>query len=144
MVHEPATIESKASAALSTTAAKHILVIDDDVHVLDSMRLLLTSWQHQVYAAASLEQALQIVAQHQAQGQPAFDLILSDFRLAENVSGIDVVQAVRQASGRDIPAVMITGDTSVESINRITGAHLRILHKPLDPEKLHDLLRDLH
>ena len=71
-------------------------------------------------------------------------MILSDFRLAENVSGIDVVQAVRQASGRDIPAVMITGDTSVESINRITGAHLRILHKPLDPEKLHDLLRDLH
>lgn len=125
-------------------AAKNILVIDDDANVLDSMRLLLSSWGHQVVAVASLGAALQAVKASQAAAHMPFDLILSDFRLAENVSGIDVVQAVRQASGYLIPAVVITGDTSVESIGSIANANLRILHKPLAPEMLQQVLRDLH
>lgn len=137
-------VEEKTIAPASGAASKDILVIDDDASVLDSMRLLLSSWGHQVFAVSSLEQALQTVEQHRSQGRPLFDLILSDFRLAENISGIDFVQAVRQAAGHDIPAVVITGDTSVESINRIAQAHLRILHKPLEPELLYNLLRDLH
>lgn len=137
-------VEEKTIAQASGAVSKDILVIDDDASVLDSMRLLLSSWGHQVFAVSSLEQALQTVEQHRSQGRPLFDLILSDFRLAENINGIDVVQAVRQAAGHDIPAVVITGDTSVESINRIAQAHLRILHKPLEPELLYNLLRDLH
>lgn len=126
-------------------ATKAILVIDDDADVLDSMRLLLSSWGHRVVAVASLEHALHAVQNSaHAAGAPPFDLILSDFRLAENVSGIDVVRAVRQACGDDIPAVVITGDTSVDSISSITGAQLGILHKPLAPEMLQAVLRDLH
>lgn len=129
----------------ATGTTKGILVIDDDADVLDSMRLLLSSWGHQVVAVASLEQALHAVQKRaHAAGAPPFDLILSDFRLAENVSGIDVIRAVRQACGSDIPAVVITGDTSVDSIGRITGARLGILHKPLAPEMLLAVLRDLH
>lgn len=134
------------------SAAKMILVIDDDADVLDSMHLLLSSWGHQVIAVSSLEQALQALHGLREKGEnsgvPPLDLILSDFRLAENVSGVDVVQTVRQACGQarghDIPAVVITGDTSVESINRIFSANLRILHKPLAPEMLHAVLRELH
>lgn len=128
----------------SSGAAKNILVIDDDAAVLDSMRLLLLSWGHQVTAVASLGEALQAAKTQQGASGRAFDLILSDFRLAENVSGVDVVQAVRQASGYAIPAVVITGDTSVESIQSIAGAQLGILHKPLAPEMLQEVLRDLH
>jgi signal transduction histidine kinase/ActR/RegA family two-component response regulator len=128
----------------SSGAAKNILVIDDDASVLDSMRLLLSSWGHQVSAVSSLGEALQEIKTQQGGLGRAFDLILSDFRLAENVSGVDVVQAVRQASGYAIPAVVITGDTSVESIRSIADANLRILHKPLAPELLQEVLRDLH
>ncbi|WP_175625023.1 MULTISPECIES: hybrid sensor histidine kinase/response regulator [Oxalobacteraceae] len=142
-------VSAAAGAAMSVQtpssgAAKNILVIDDDAAVLDSMRLLLLSWGHQVTAVASLGDALQAAKTQQGASGPAFDLILSDFRLAENVSGVDVVQAVRQASGYAIPAVVITGDTSVESIQSIAGAQLGILHKPLAPEMLQEVLRDLH
>jgi len=114
-------------------ATKAILVIDDDADVLDSMRLLLSSWGHRVVAVASLEQALHALQNlPNATGVPPFDLILSDFRLAENVSGVDVVRAVRQACGYDIPAVVITGDTSVDSINSITGAQLEGLLESRD------------
>lgn len=131
-------------APVASGIAKNILVIDDDASVLDSMRLLLSSWGHQVTAVSSLGAALQAVKTRQGGSGLAFDLILSDFRLAENVSGVDVVQAVRQANGYAIPAVVITGDTSVESIRSIVDANLRILHKPLAPEMLQEVLRDLH
>ena len=128
----------------SVRASKTILLVDDDAHVLDSMRLLLSSWGHRVVAAGSLEQALRALPSPPDARQAPFDLLFSDFRLGENVSGVDVVRAVRQACGHDIPAVVITGDTSVESIASIAAANLRILHKPLAPEMLHAVLRDLH
>lgn len=126
-------------------ATKTVLVVDDDTGVLDSMQLLLTSWGHKVVTANSLDSAVQALQSYQAENTHApIDLILSDFRLAENVTGIDVVQALRLASAYAIPAVLITGDTSVDSINRISHANLRILHKPLAPEALMAVLRDLH
>ncbi len=94
----------------ATGAAKTVLVVDDDASVLDSMQLLLTSWGHKVVIANSLDSAVQALRSYQAENrQTPLDLILSDFRLAESITGIDVVQALRQASAYPIPAVLITG-----------------------------------
>ncbi|RBA25235.1 signal transduction histidine kinase [Herminiimonas fonticola] len=134
-----------ANAVLNVTSmagSKTVLVVDDDVDVLDSMRALLSAWGHQVIAAGGLDEAL-MLAQHHVKNGPAFDMILSDFRLAENTSGIDVVRAVRQVCGSEIPAVIITGDTSTESINQIVASRLKILHKPLDADVLQNVLREL-
>ena len=54
---------------------------------------------------------------------------------SKNVSGIDVIRAVRQACGSDIPAVVITGDTSVDSIGRHrlhADAHIQQIRSALD------------
>lgn len=133
------------SAVLNITGmagSKIVLVVDDDVDVLDSMRALLSTWGHQVIAAGGLDEAL-LLAQHRVKNGLAFDMILSDFRLAENTSGIDVVRAVRQVCSNEIPAVIITGDTSTESINQIVASSLKILHKPLDADVLKNVLREL-
>jgi signal transduction histidine kinase/ActR/RegA family two-component response regulator len=127
----------------STVGSKTIMVVDDDVDVLDSMQLLLSAWGHQVITAGGLDEALLLAQQNRTKNGPAFEMILSDFRLAENTSGIDVVHAVRQACGSEIPAAIITGDTSTESINQIVASHLKILHKPLDADVLQNLLREL-
>jgi hypothetical protein len=49
----------------------------------------------------------------------------------------------RHLSGRKIPAGIITGDTSTESINQIVASRLKILHKPLNADVLQNLLREL-
>ncbi|MDO9419324.1 MAG: hypothetical protein Q7T66_01550 [Herminiimonas sp.] len=41
------------------------------------------------------------------------------------------------------PAVIITGDTSTESINQIVASQLKILHSPLDADVRQNLLREL-
>lgn len=136
----------KAAAVLNTssmTGSKTVLVVDDDVDVLDSMQSLLSAWGHQVFAAGGMDEALLLTQQNRIKNGPAFDMILSDFRLAESTRGIDVVHAVRQVCGSEIPAVIITGDTSTESINQIVASRLKILHKPLDADVLQNLLREL-
>lgn len=145
VAHRPSLASPPPAVTATATGAKTILVVDDDAGVLDSMQLLLTSWGHKVVTANSLDSAVQALQLYQAENaQAPIDLILSDFRLAESITGIDVVQALRQASAYPIPAVLITGDTSVDSINRISQANLQILHKPLAPEALMAVLRDLH
>lgn len=145
VAHRPSLASPPSAVNATATAAKTILVVDDDAGVLDSMQLLLTSWGHKVVTANSLDIAVQALQSYQAENTHApIDLILSDFRLAESITGIDVVQALRRASAYPIPAVLITGDTSVDSINRIRQANLQILHKPLAPEALMAVLRDLH
>jgi CheY-like chemotaxis protein len=64
------------------------------------------------------------------------DLIIADWRLPGNENGIDVVKRIRTAAGRQIPAVIITGDTSTERADeaKIDGCH--ILYKPTAPDEL--------
>ncbi|MBB1627306.1 hybrid sensor histidine kinase/response regulator [Achromobacter sp. UMC71] len=108
-------------------AGQHtVLVVDDDKQVLDGMAVLLASWGYAAIAARSLEHALRALDDATPQ------LIVTDFRLAAEATGIDVVHAVRQAVGWDVPALIITGDTSPQGISAANASGLKVLHKPLD------------
>lgn len=115
---------------------KTILVIDDDLQVLTSMQMLLLAWGHTVLTASSLAEAQSVTREH----GDRFELILTDFRLAERVTGIDAVQAVWREADRTIPAIIITGDTSANGIKTAAASGFAVLHKPLDPQKMRALI----
>ncbi|WP_343586085.1 ATP-binding protein [Herbaspirillum sp.] len=131
--HEPA-----AANPASVPVAPHrlgagqrtVLVVDDDKQVLDGMSMLLASWGYAVLAARSREQAVAALEG----GVP--ELVLTDFRLAADVTGIDVVRAVSAAMGAAVPAIIVTGDTSPQGINALNASGFPVLHKPLDPAML--------
>jgi len=50
---------------------------------------------------------------------------------------------LRQKFDRDIAAIVVTGDTAPDTIQRITQAGFPLLHKPLRPAKLRALLTHL-
>jgi DNA-binding response OmpR family regulator len=50
---------------------------------------------------------------------------------------------VRAALGRDIPALVLTGDTSPSAQAAARGAGIGLLLKPVDPEELLDRIRAL-
>ena len=60
------------------------------------------------------------------------DIVLADFRLRNDCTGLAAIQAVRRALGRDVPAMIITGDTAPHRIAEASASGLRVLHKPLD------------
>lgn len=115
---------------------KTILVVDDDRDVLDSMQTLLRAWGHTAVPAQSLEQAVAAARSHAL----GLDLIVTDFRLARDVSGVDVIRAVSGSVGRAITAIIITGDTSADGINAASSSGFRVLHKPLDPREMQALI----
>ncbi|WP_324902618.1 ATP-binding protein [Noviherbaspirillum sp.] len=107
-----------------------ILVIDDDPVVLHATASLLAEWGHDVVAVGDLASALK------AARTETFDRILSDFRLANDVTGVQAIHAVRKQTGRSIPAVIVSGDIAVESMREIAASGLRLLQKPIEPDEL--------
>jgi len=71
------------------------------------------------------------------------DVIVSDYRLPGDTDGIEVITRLRQRFGRDIPAILVTGDTAPDTILRISQADFPLLYKPLRPAKLRALLTHL-
>lgn len=115
-----------------------VLVIEDDAMNRDALAGLLASWGCQVLLAEDLASAL---ARCQANAWP--DAIVTDYRLAGRLNGLDIIQALRGQAGRDLPACVISGDTQPHVTQRVRAAGLVLLSKPVRPAKLRGLLRHL-
>jgi len=113
-------------------------VIDDDTLVLEGMRGTLQGWGCQVETAISGTAALACV-----EDGASPDLIISDFRLADDQSGIEAIEQVRAALGTRIPAFIITGDTAPERLREASAGGFHLLHKPVTPMALRTTLNRL-
>jgi len=132
-----ARIEAQPRAQGAAPAAC-ILLVDDDAGVLDATRMLLKSAGYDVAAVASAAEALDYARHH-----PRVDLLLTDYHLGDGETGIQAIAAVREAVGRPLKAVLITGDTSSVMQTLSPDPLLRIASKPINAEELLDLLRML-
>jgi len=118
---------------------KRVMVIDDDVLVLDGMRGILQSWGCRVHTAASGAAALASVADGGAQP----DLIISDLRLADGETAIEVIERLREALGAPVPAFVISGDTAPERLREASAGGYHLLQKPVSPMTLRTTLNRL-
>ncbi|WP_411877762.1 hybrid sensor histidine kinase/response regulator [Polaromonas sp. YR568] len=113
-----------------------VLVIDDDEAVLTGMAQLLRSWGCEVAAAGSISEALELAKLR------APDLIVSDYRLRGNQTGAEAIAALRSLLDKDVPALMITGDTAPDRLREALASDLPLLHKPVAPEQLFRSMTD--
>lgn len=118
--------------------SKTVLVVDDEPAVREAISVLLSAWGHIVISAATQEQALQAADTH----FEVIDVILADYQLGDEVNGADVIRSVISVLHRQVPAAIITGDTSPDGIREASASGFKLLHKPLDPQLLEDLLQD--
>jgi CheY-like chemotaxis protein len=131
----PATEEPIAQPAASAT----ILVIEDDAMVLQAMHHVLQAWGYCVVGAPSLPQALEALSGKE--NLP--DLVIADYRLPGEATGIDAVAALSDRAGCKLPAIIVTGDIAAESTRDLSDSGLHVLKKPVRPAKLRALLRHL-
>jgi PAS domain S-box-containing protein len=131
------------TSAPSNAPARHtqsskVLVTEDEPSVLQATRLLLELEGYQVVSASSREEALQRGLDH-----PDIDLLISDYHLKEDQTGLNVIAGVREQLARNIPAILVTGDTST-AIRKISGdRQLRLASKPIDADELLTLMDEL-
>jgi signal transduction histidine kinase len=123
-------------ARLDESNGKLVAVIDDDPLVLDGMGGLFRSWGFRVVTGATDRAVLGGLAEH---GQPP-DLIISDYRLPDGVTGIEVIERLRNEFCIEIPAFLISGDTNPEPLHEAQAGGYYLLHKPVDPMTLRAVL----
>ena len=65
----------------------------------------------------------------------SLDLIVADYNLP-GANGLEVIAKIEQATGRKIPAIMLTGDISAATLRNIAQQHYVHLYKPVDARSL--------
>jgi signal transduction histidine kinase len=124
------------SAGFRALASMRVLVVDDEANVRVSTAAALTQYGLQVELADGRNQALAIALRL----GPKLDAVISDFRLRDNDDGIRVIAALREALGRNVAALLVTGDTAPERVRQAQQSGLRVLYKPV---KIHALVEEL-
>jgi signal transduction histidine kinase/CheY-like chemotaxis protein len=135
----PAEAPAEPRARLVSEPGKLVIVIDDNESVLDSTCGLLRQWGCLGVSAASEDAALVKLAE--LGRQP--DLIISDYRLAHGKTGFELIDRMRRACGAQIPAFLISGDTSPERLREAHEGGYYLLHKPVMPITLRSVVAQL-
>jgi signal transduction histidine kinase/CheY-like chemotaxis protein len=114
----------------------HIALVDDDELAMASTAGLLESWGCRVSAAAAPEF---ILATLDDRTRP--DIIVCDYQSGGPVDGLATIQCLRERFGKQIPAIILSGDTSAAVTDAAREAGIPLLHKPVRPARLRALLQ---
>ena len=112
-------------------AGRHIMVIDDEKGTIDAMRVVVEKWSCQFSCAYSTDEALALIDAGEVP-----DILIADYLLADNKTGLDCIKAVRLALRNDIPALIITGSTDPKMLALIKACELHFLNKPVNLAQL--------
>jgi signal transduction histidine kinase/CheY-like chemotaxis protein len=126
---EPAEIPRPLRSAIQPFKGKFIVVIDDDKLVLEGVCGLLRGWGCLVSASTSSDAALD----HLLELHEKPDLIISDHHFSHGETGIGVIERLRHTFNAPIPALLVTGDISVERRQEAEACGFDLLQKPVPP-----------
>ncbi len=114
-------LERRAAA----TRPLRIALVDDDTNVLHALTSALESNGHQVVSAASGRELLRLL------GNDAPNMVISDYRLLDGETGINVIERVRAVFGQTLPALIITADTAPDILRSLLTLGISVQHKPV-------------
>lgn len=109
-----------------------ISVIDDKPNIQAGSVALLESMEFETITA---NDASDMIAKLKETNQCP-DFILADYRLLDGEFGDNAIRTVRKHFNKNIPAMMITGDTSSNLIRQFEQNDFEVLHKPVKPAVL--------
>jgi two-component system, sensor histidine kinase len=112
--------------------------VDDDLIVREGISTLLGQWGCEVIAAGSDDEAVERIALQAA----APDIVVADYQLRGQRTGVQAIARLRRELGREIPALIITGDTAPERLREARGSGHPLVHKPVRPALLRTFLRN--
>ena len=107
--------------------AKSILLVDDEPHVLEVLKVTLEDFGFQLLEAEDGPTALQMARERKP------DLVILDVMLP-NMSGLEVCRTLREESGDSLPVILLTARSGEddEKAGYEAGAD-RYLTKPFSP-----------
>ena len=137
-VHLKNDLSENTSHQESLLEAKNIVVFEDDHTIFNAYEQALTQNGFTVLALSENSEELA--------GQLAninhIDCILSDFRLKATTGDL-IIQQLRDSFGIDIPAIIITADTSPKHIQLFKELNIEVLYKPIGYSEIVETIKTL-
>ena len=109
-----------------------IMVVEDDAEVLDLLEQLLRAQGYSAMGAPDSAAAMQMVSE----GAFRPEILLTDYNLPNRSNGLDLLASMRARLGRALPAIILSGDISTDTLARIAQADCLQLSKPTNPQEL--------
>ena len=109
-----------------------VLVVEDDPGVRELLEMFLVQAGHRVHGAADGAAALELVCRSNL--RPS--VVVSDYNLPNGMTGLEMVARLRQTLAADVPFVILTGDTSAETLAAIGAQRCVQMSKPVKPDDL--------
>ncbi|MBL7164264.1 MAG: response regulator [Anaerolineales bacterium] len=112
--------------------SRHIVYVEDDVEMIDLVKLILERKGYQVSGASGGQEGWELIKSQLP------DLVLLDLMMPD-VDGWEVYQKMRdEETTKDIPVIVITA--KAQNIDRVLGLHIAkvedYITKPFKPEDL--------
>lgn len=112
----------------------NILIVDDDVQIVRTLDMALSSWNYKTFQAHSISDATKILSE-----EP--QIVLLDIDLPDG-SGLDFLKEIKEQHPEMI-VVMVTGNVDVNStIAALRGGAFDFIGKPIHLEELRVTLRN--
>src|SRR5712671_531631 len=114
-----------------------VLAIEDEASVRSALGRLLKARGVDATIVATAKEALTLVR------EPGLrpDVLLCDYNLRGSSDGVETIRHLRAALGRNVPAVVMTGDTRSQTVDSISAQGVSVLIKPFSAEGLLEALR---
>lgn len=136
---QPVSTASKPSLGV-TLDRRHIVVVEDELAVLEGLQVLLKGWGATVSAFDSVAAVSAWAEGFDPAVTPRPDLLMVDYRLPDQQTGIDAVKALRHIFGPDLPAILVTGSTMTQHEEEARQHQFHVLLKPVVPTKLRAMI----
>lgn len=133
----PARETAMANTARPATPGGTVIVVDDDTSAREAIEDLLLAHGYDVIAASSIEE----IRAHLSGARVDATMIIVDYRLGEDVTGVQAVRAIQPLLKQPARAIIVTGDTSPDRIREAESSGYPLLHKPLEAETLLNALQ---
>lgn len=125
-------VDPEEASTTLTLDGTQVLIIDDDRYIRHGMETLLQACGCQTISAADTSLAMTRLRQRNI--TPS--IIVADYHLSNGRRGTAAIREIRDLFGQNIPAVLVTGDTTADSEKEAARHELHILHKPVSSDLL--------
>lgn len=129
---------SSDSNVQSVLHGKHIALIEDDENILDAYRQMLAARGAQVVVLPEAEAELQA----ELERVDHIDCILCDYRLQQTTGDV-IIEKLRENYNSEIPALIVTADTSPRHIHIFEKMNVPVLYKPVTFQAIVAALEDV-
>src|SRR5690606_31945625 len=122
----------------SATLQGRVLLVVNDLVNREAMETLLRHWGCEVECHEKGDRLLQ-----GGQRDDQVDLILADYHLEGDMTGLELIEALREAGIYTGPAALVTADTSSTLPPAAEQAGIPVIYKPVLPARLRRIVQTL-